>query len=73
MIDPMPHIIVGGDTQGEYPNAAVLSLARLVCEHGTSLWVSFGPSRVELRTPEIEMSGKCICKPSLAVIYKPKP
>ncbi len=69
MTEPMkPYILVGDDARGEYANAVVLPLARLVCEHGTSLWVSFGPSRFELRVSETDAPSKCYCQPSIAVI-----
>lgn len=70
-----PTLTVRDDGRPEAPNASTIALARLVCEHGTVLWVSFGSSDVGLRTDPspVKPPDYCGCQPAVAVIYPPKP
>jgi hypothetical protein len=63
-------VLVRGDGLGELPHGSTLSLARLVCEHGTVVWVALGPARITLGTePSMAMRQGCGCRMSTAFIF----
>jgi hypothetical protein len=74
MLTDTPTITVAGPGLGELPGASTLGMARLVCAHGTVMWVLFGPPAVLLQTERRAHDPKrpCQCQPSIAVIY-PEP
>ena len=70
----MPDLIVHDAPSLDGPRAITLPLARLVCEHGTVLWIAFGPDDIGLKTlPVTDTTHPCTCRPAIAVIYSPLP
>ena len=65
----MTSITVRDDGRSEWPNASTLALARLVCEHGSVVWVCFGPANVKLTTEQSEGRQQCPCLTSITLIY----
>ena len=65
-----PYVTITDESSaGEIPNAGIMAVARLVCEHGTVLWVSFGDPPLDLRTQESDAERRCRCVPHVAAIY----
>lgn len=56
---------------GEVPNASIMALARLVCEHGTVIWLAFGPPNIGVLSDPTgrPKPAACRCIPTMAAIY----